>query len=321
MFPKLFRPHLESFVRLSLSNLAALLPTFQTVYLSTNSDASAPSTPEGDADVAVGVPELACSIIDFVSESTRADRCRALFVSGGSGGTGAETEVLQALVYHTLSYVQMTADDEETWANDVNAFVADEDEETLTYSLRIAAGDLLANLVERYPHPTLRCLSAAVQRRVAEANEARARGEEDWWKVQEGCLTAVGAPAEAITEILTSVAAGKDSLNIEALFSEIVMPNVDNAGGCGSGAAMKYLLIRRTQTPCNLCTCPGVPFLQGRCFVFASQYADALPVQLAQRFLEAAVKAIELDSTSVPVKISAVRTVKKCVAASSLHWV
>ena len=53
------------------------------------------------------------------------------------------------------------------------------------------------------------------------------------------------------------------------------------------------------------------PFLQGRAFVFASQFAGLLPEQLASQYLGAAVNALESPSVGVPVKISAVKTVKK----------
>lgn len=57
------------------------------------------------------------------------------------------------------------------------------------------------------------------------------------------------------------------------------------------------------------------PFLQGRAFVFASQFAASLPPQLAQSYLDAAVNALGSEGTAVPVKLSAVKTIKKYAAA------
>ena len=73
------------------------------------------------------------------------------------------------------------------------------------------------------------------------------------------------------------------ALSLESIFSTIVLPNVGN---------------------------DAPPFLQGRGFVFASQFATSLPSELAVQFLDAAVNAIESEAASLPVKISAVRTVK-----------
>jgi hypothetical protein len=55
------------------------------------------------------------------------------------------------------------------------------------------------------------------------------------------------------------------------------------------------------------------PFLQGRGFVFASQYARLLPVQLAGQYLNAAVQVIEASNASIPIKVSAVKAVHKYV--------
>jgi hypothetical protein len=59
---------------------------------------------------------------------------------------------------------------------------------------------------------------------------------------------------------------------------------------------------------------PDFPFLQGRGFVFASQFARLLPLQMAGQYLEAAMHVIESNSAGIPVKISAVKAIHKCVA-------
>jgi len=56
---------------------------------------------------------------------------------------------------------------------------------------------------------------------------------------------------------------------------------------------------------------PDFPFLQGRGFVFASQFAKLLPLQLAGQYLEAAMHVIESNSAGIPVKISAVKAIHK----------
>ena len=283
MFRAQFKSHLPSFMQSSVSNLVSLLPAFRQLYLSNNSDLSTPASEEGDDDVACDIPSLACSILDFINEASRGDRCRDLFVSGGTGGKGQETEVLQQLVGLLLVYIDMTVDDEDNWATDADAFIADEDDETLAYSLRIAAADLLGMLIEDFPIPALRSIGQQFHQLVQQANVDRANGDPDWWKVHEGVLTAVGNNADAISEIVESQSEAKQALDLESIFATIVLPNVGN---------------------------DAQPFLQGRGFVFASQFATSLPSELAVQFLDAAVNAIESDHASLPVKISAVRTVK-----------
>lgn len=60
----------------------------------------------------------------------------------------------------------------------------------------------------------------------------------------------------------------------------------------------------------DLLNSADTPFLQGRAFIFASQFADELGT-MAERYLAAAVEAMASDEVSIPVKISAVKTVKK----------
>lgn len=282
MFRTQFKPYLNSLVQLALANLASLLPAFSQVHLSSIADVDPPTADEGDDDVAADIPSLACSVFDFVTEASRRDRCRHIFLSGGTGGAGIETEALSQLIGLLLVYVDMTHEDEENWANDANAFIADEDDETIAYSLRIAAADLLATLIEDYPMPMLRCLGVEIEKRIQHGNEAKARGEPDWWKSHEGILAAVGNNADAVTEIIESQSSVP--LNIESIFQNVVLPNVGD---------------------------DAPPFLQGRGFVFASQFASMLPSELAVQFLEAAVHAIDSETATMPVKISAVRTIKK----------
>lgn len=53
------------------------------------------------------------------------------------------------------------------------------------------------------------------------------------------------------------------------------------------------------------------PFLQGRSFVFASQYAKLLPSELAGQYLSAAINVLEASSAGIPIKLSAVKAIKK----------
>ncbi|KAJ1032127.1 hypothetical protein NDA18_001626 [Ustilago nuda] len=283
MFRAQFKSHLHTFIQSSIANLVSLLPPFRQLYLSNSSELDAPSSEEGDDDVACDIPTLACYIFDFINEASRGDRCRDLFISGGTGGRGQETDLLRQLISLLLVYIDMTVEDEENWATDANAFIADEDDETFAYSLRIAAADLLGMLIEDFPIPALRSIGQQFHQLVQQANNDKVNGDQDWWKVHEGVLTAVGSNADAISEITETQPEAKQALDLECIFATVVLPNVSN---------------------------DAPPFLQGRGFVFASQFATALPSELAVQFLDSAINAIESDNASLPVKISAVRTVK-----------
>jgi len=59
--------------------------------------------------------------------------------------------------------------------------------------------------------------------------------------------------------------------------------------------------------------CVEHQFLQGRGFVFASQFSRLLQAQSAAQYLDAAVQVIENHDAGVPVKVSAVKAVQKSV--------
>lgn len=58
-------------------------------------------------------------------------------------------------------------------------------------------------------------------------------------------------------------------------------------------------------------TPPECPFLQGRGFVFASQFARLLPTQMTGSYLDAAIQVLENNDAGAPIKISAVKAIHK----------
>jgi hypothetical protein len=57
----------------------------------------------------------------------------------------------------------------------------------------------------------------------------------------------------------------------------------------------------------------GTPFLQGRAFVTASSYARLLPAPLMSQYLNAALEALESSGSGVPLKVAALKAVRKYV--------
>ena len=55
---------------------------------------------------------------------------------------------------------------------------------------------------------------------------------------------------------------------------------------------------------------PELPFLQGRAFVFASQFVGVLPDELAGQYIEASVQVLEAQAVTIPVKASAIQATK-----------
>ncbi|KAJ3786679.1 ARM repeat-containing protein [Lentinula aff. detonsa] len=275
-FPRAIAPYLPELLPTSLAHLKSLYPTFDQYYL-----ASTESVPSSSEDETIELPQLITSIMDFVSSVVRAGRAKEWF-------TG---ENAIALISAVFDYIQMTDDDEENWANNANAFVAQEDDELAPYSVRVAGLDLLTCLLDRTPAQTTATCHSVIQHVVRSSDQARSSGNKDWWRPLEAALTAVGSQAETIQECIDDEQESGRSkpIDIESLLANVIPTILGQS---------------------------EFPFLQGRGFVFASQYAKLLPVQLAGQYLDAAIHVIEANDASIPIKVSAVKAVHNfCVGS------
>ncbi|CAG8581226.1 3908_t:CDS:10 [Cetraspora pellucida] len=230
---------------------------------------------DSDGEV-FGFEYLLFAQFEFVGLSVRKKSAKPLFVQ-----SNGESTFLKQVVWIILSYMQMTKEQVEIWLADANQFVADDDDETFNFTVRVAAGDLLEILLEKFPEKTLQALAETTQHLIEESNIARAAGDNVWWKVQEACLKAVGFVSNELATVLQDDAP-KVKFDLPGLFEHVVF---------GHLTATEY------------------PFLQGRAFVFASQYATLLPGELASRYVSEAVCAIQ-GVGAIPVKVSALRALQ-----------
>jgi hypothetical protein len=154
-------PFLATLLPLAVSHLTSLLPIFTSHSISSTSDEAPPSLHADDpAEEEVTIEQVVSPVIDLLSELTRGGKMASGWIEGepkkkkiGAGGDGGkESQLLIEVVGAVLGFTQMTVEDEETWVNDPNAFVADEDDETDLYSIRIAGHDFIS---VSYPLPLL----------------------------------------------------------------------------------------------------------------------------------------------------------------------
>ncbi|KAG6810962.1 hypothetical protein H0H92_009610 [Tricholoma furcatifolium] len=266
-FPRTLTPYLHEFLSYTLVHLQVLYPTFQECYLSATETA-----PGSSEDEAIELPQLICPIMDFAAAVTR----------GGKSKDWFTTENLNSLVSAVFDFVQMTDEDEETWANNANAFVAQEEDETQSYSVRVAGFDFLGSLIDMAPAEIARAFQLVVQKTVQFSQQQRDAGSQDWWRPLEATLAAVGSQSEAILDCIEDE---EDSGRPKPIDIEFLLSNV-----------IPSILGLSQQ-----------PFLQGRGFVFASKYAKLLSVEFAGQYLDAALQVIEASEAGIPVKISAVK--------------
>lgn len=119
----------------------------------------------------------------------------------------------------------------------------------------------------------------------------------------ESALSLVGGVSDDLREILEEDEAGgkTPTFDVQYLFDQVIPGLLQQAGEYGLVIPSDAKLSRFAETP----------FLQGRAFVFASQFASSLSKPLAGQYLAAAVQVLNSQEISVPVKISAVKTIKK----------
>ncbi|KAF9260865.1 ARM repeat-containing protein [Marasmius fiardii PR-910] len=268
-FPRAIVPNLNELLNASLHHLVALYPTYDQCYL-----AATETVPLSSEDEPISLPQVVSSAMDFVASVVRAGRARDWLNDDRSA----------ALISAIINYIQMTDEDEESWGNNANAFVAQEDDDLVNYSVRVAGLDLLTVLMDRNPAQATAICHNIIQQTVGSSEQKRNSGKDDWWRPLEAALAAVGSQADTIQECIEDEQeSGRNRpIDIESLLTNVI-PSI-----LGQSA---------------------FPFLQGRGFVFASQFAKLLPVQLAGQYLDAAVQVIESNNAGIPIKVSAVKAV------------
>lgn len=136
-FPSILKPLLPTFLTLSITHLTSLSPIYTAYFLSSSADLSVPPNVEEDSDVPSDLPGLVATVLDFVTQVARRKAIRGMFVQEN----GQAGQTLEVAVQCAMRYARMTTDDEDSWASDPNAFVADEDDEMVSYNVRAAAID------------------------------------------------------------------------------------------------------------------------------------------------------------------------------------
>lgn len=140
-FPRYIAPHIPTFLRLSVLNLTILLPAFSTYYVSSDPDSPDPPLPEETYQAKMDLDDLASSIFEYLEPTVRTKEANDILIASGPEERG--TAVMETIVSLVLNYTQVARQQEEEWLEDANAFVEDEDEDNLEYSLRIIGHDLM----------------------------------------------------------------------------------------------------------------------------------------------------------------------------------
>jgi hypothetical protein len=155
-------------------------------------------------------------------------------------------------------------------------------------------------------------LQSHTHRIVAESATARQAGDPDWWKPLEGLLALIGGIADDVRGLVEEDAekGQTKSFDVQEVFDRVVPGLLDLTGESSIPVDVDRGDLA-CESPVVIDRVVDTPFLQGRAFVFASQFAALLPDALAGQFLGAAVHSLESPSVMITVKLSAVKTIKK----------
>ncbi|KAG8901625.1 hypothetical protein FRB99_005185 [Tulasnella sp. 403] len=282
-FPRAISSVLPAFFASALSHLDQLFPTYRTHYIAET--ATPPGTTEDPAETNL-LSRLGGAIMEFAKVASRTKVIKSWLLQDGK-------EVLASFLVGVVAWAPMTNDDEEQWATDANAFVADADDED-AWTIRATGFDLISSFMESNPAQTARALQSVMERTIVDSDQARTSGQADWWKPLEAALAAVGSSAEALLDCNDDEELQNRSppFNVQPVLTNVIPPIL----GLGD-----------------------YPFIQGRAFVFASQFYKLLPQSLFSQYFMTAVEVLESPTVTMPVKISAVKAIRNFSLQSDAH--
>ncbi|KAF6722476.1 Importin-9 [Oryzias melastigma] len=222
---------------------------------------------DSDGEV-LGFENLVFSIFDFVHTLLEKKKFKSTV-----------KKALPELIYYIILYMQITEDQIKVWTANPQQFVEDEDDDSLSYSVRISAQDLLLTVAAEFQNESAAALAAAATRHLQEAEQAKNSGNEHWWKIHEACMLALGSVKTIITE---NVKNGRVQFDMHGFLAGVILLDLNLPSAS--------------------------PFLLGRALWAASRFTAAMTPELIQQFLQATVSGLH-DSQPPSVRISAVRAI------------
>ncbi|ELR21483.1 Importin beta domain containing protein [Acanthamoeba castellanii str. Neff] len=179
---------------------------------------------------------------------------------------------LPSLCALLISYMQITQNQLETWTDDPNEYVADEDDE-IRFNARASCTHLLREIAQQFGQAATQAIALGVGKRLQESVKQQQSGNRSWWKLREASVLAVGSTAE----VLINAPQGFDH---HQFMAAILQPDLQTTAS---------------------------PFLRGRALWCASQFSHAVAADKSLPFIQAAVASLQSQQDPLPVKICACR--------------
>ncbi|KAL4441799.1 hypothetical protein ABPG77_003715 [Micractinium sp. CCAP 211/92] len=261
-FSRLAAPHIGPALAAAWQMYTTSLPLY--CELAVSSEGGADGNVDSDGEC-IEFDDLISQLLELV-----------LALVGNQRYQGMLRASMQHLLHLTLGYMQMTAEQVHRWDSDPDQYVADEEDDFST--VRAAGEMLLDEMFEAFEAEAAGPFAAAVGARLAEAAAARAAGQEDWWKLREAALFAVGTVSDQITQ-LAGAAGGRFPLDVGGLMAGILQEDLVPS---------------------------APPFLVGRALWVTARLGPIIPAQHRAACMHAAVAGLAAGSPP-PVQIGACR--------------
>ncbi|KAH9823821.1 armadillo-type protein [Melampsora americana] len=259
---------LSVFVELGFSTLNLFFPIYEKAVLSLEespawmlADGGSIEQQEDPIFQSNTILRLPATVINFLKNVLSKPISKKLFLNSNSPTSPdnlSPTPALEILVGFIFQYGQITRDEEESWKADENTFVIDyldEDEDNavqLGGTNRQAAVDLLETLIDVLDQPAVTAVMKHLPEMTKQASQMKSQGISHWWKSIESTLTVIGN--------LSGEFQGEGSVHYN--INEFVEREV-----------------------LSLLTCDDQPLLQGRGFVFISQFTKHLTQDKLQQVM------------------------------------
>ena len=282
---KNFPKKLSKWMPQILTTVWHCLTSCAVVYVNTivNSDSDLDSSQhdcavDSDGEV-LGQESLIFSLFEFVSVLTESARTRKMVKQG-----------MADLIYYVLMYVQITDEQVQVWSINPDQFVEDEDDDSFSFSVRLAAQDVLLSLSTEFEEGEDKdsneafraAFIDAMKRHFTESNHIRHsqsannnNSHNSWWKIQESCLFALGSLSESFVEVIQ--ANGPLAAHVRDILDTVLAADFLN----------------------------GSVFFAGRCLWTAARFTPIMTPDVINQFLQITVTSF--SNPSPIIKISATR--------------
>ncbi|KAH9253048.1 hypothetical protein BASA81_009053 [Batrachochytrium salamandrivorans] len=279
-FPKQIMPYMPQLMQLAWEDLQRLSDCYEADYIMMTADLSSVNEScEIDSDgETLGLETILLSLVEFSQLAIRKKALRPMFL--GPAVAGGQHSMLKMFILVCLRYMRITTEMELSWTKDMNQYIQDDEEDSLTFNMRTAVEETLTTLLDTYHDETLSALCECTTEIFQKSQNAREKGEAWWWKGIEVGLIALG---RAQAEMIDAMNDGRLQYDINGLFSHIVLTSL---------TAYEY------------------PFLQGRALCFSSQFSEVLPTQLVDQLIQGAVSAIRQENVNFAVRICALKAIR-----------